>query len=82
MAVWGLLLSLSTLTHQPDYDTDLEKYAEYITTTRFLLSHLVASIGGAALAVVGATALAVRLAVTPAARTALWGLAAFAPPRC
>ena len=78
LAVWGLLLAVSTLTHQPDYEADFEGYAEYVTTTPFLVSHLVASIGGAALAVVGAMALAVRLAATPAARTALRGLVAFA----
>ena len=78
LPVWGLLLAVSTITHQPDYDTDFEGYAEYVTTTPFLLSHLVASIGGAALAVIGATALAVLLAARPGAGMALWGLAAFA----
>ncbi|HSE08849.1 MAG TPA: hypothetical protein VLB29_09290 [Nocardioidaceae bacterium] len=50
------LLALSTLTHQPDPATDFEGYARYITTDVFLLSHLVASIGGAALGCVGAVA--------------------------
>ncbi len=77
LPVWGVLLALSTLTHQPDYDTDFEGYADYITTAPFLLSHLVASIGGAVLAVIGAVALAVALATTPAARSALGGLMAF-----
>jgi len=72
-----VLLAVSTLTHQPDYEADFEGYAEYVTTTPFLVSHFVASIGGAALAVIGAVALAVWLAATPAARTALWGLVAF-----
>ena len=78
LPVWGLLLAVSTLTHQPDYDTDFESYADYSTRTWFLVSHLVASIGGAALAVIGAMALAVRLAATPAAGTALRGVVAFA----
>lgn len=77
LPVWGVLLAVSTLTHQPDYDTDFEGYADYINTTPFLLSHLVASIGGAVLAVIGAVALAVALTTTPAARTALGGLMAF-----
>ncbi len=77
LPVWGVLLAVSTLTHQPDYDTDFEGYADYVTTTVFLVSHLVASIGGAVLAVIGAVALAVALATTPAARTALGGLMAF-----
>ena len=77
LPVWGSLLALSTVTHQPDYKTDFEGYADYITTTPFLVSHIIASIGGAALAVIGAVALAIALAATPAARTALRGLMAF-----
>ena len=77
LPVWGVLLAVSTVTHQPSYDTDFEGYADYITTAPFLVSHLVASIGGAVLAVVGAVALAIGLAATPAARTALRGLLAF-----
>ena len=77
LPVWGVLLAVSTVTHQPSYDSDFEGYADYITTAPFLVSHLVASIGGAVLALVGAVALAVSLAATPAARTALRGLMAF-----
>ena len=77
LPAWAVLLALSTVTHQPDYKTDFEGYADYVTTTPFLLSHLVASIGGAVLAVIGATALAIVLAATPAARSALGGLMAF-----
>src|SRR3712207_4711400 len=74
LPVWGVLLGLSTLTHQPSYDTDFRGYADYVTTTWFLVSHLVGSILGAALGVLGAVALVVRLAGTPAARIALGGL--------
>ena len=73
-----MLLAISTLTHQPDYKTDFESYAEYVTTTPFLVSPIVASIGAAALAVIGAMALAIFLSSTPAARTALQRLMAFA----
>ena len=78
LPVWGLLLVLSTLTAQPDFETDFEGYARYITTTPFLLSHLLASIGGAAFGCIGAVALGVHLATSRAARMALWGMAAFA----
>ena len=77
LPAWGVLLALSTVTHQPSYDTDFEGYADYVTTTPFLLSHLLASIGGAVLAVIGATALAIARAATPEARSALGGLIAF-----
>jgi hypothetical protein len=69
---------LSTLSQQPSYDTDFAGYAEYVTTGRFLASHLVASILGAALGVVGAVALLVLLAETPGVRLAFGGVVAFA----
>jgi hypothetical protein len=77
LPVWALLLALSTLTSQPDYGTDFPAYAEYVTTTTFLVSHVFASIGGAALGALGAVALGVLLATTVAARQALWGMALF-----
>jgi hypothetical protein len=94
--VYGALLALGTITHQPDYDTDFQGYAEYITTDRFLVSHLGASIIGAALGLLGIVAALAFLvrgrAVTPAILgaacfivanvllTAVFGVAAFAQP--
>lgn len=78
LPAWALMLAASTVTHQPDYETDFGDYARYVTTTPFLVSHLLFSIAGAALGAVGAVALAVRLAWSPAARSALWGASAFA----
>jgi hypothetical protein len=94
--LYGALLALGTLTHQPDYDTDFQSYAEYITTDRFLVSHLGASIAGAALGLLGVVAAlaflvrgpAVTAAIVGAAFTivgnvvftALFGVAAFAQP--
>jgi hypothetical protein len=77
LPVWGVLLALSTLTHQPDYKTDFQGYAEYVTTDHFLASHLVGSILGASLGIVGVVALVVLLATTEARRIALIGLVAF-----
>jgi hypothetical protein len=59
VVVYGLLLAASTITHQPDYDTDFPAYADYVTTQRFLLSHLVGSIAGAGFAIVGGAAILV-----------------------
>jgi hypothetical protein len=94
--VYGALLAVGTITHQPDYDTDFQDYAEYITTDRFLVSHLGASIVGAALGLLGVVAAlaflvrgrAVTAAVLGAAcfivgnvlLTAVFGVAAFAQP--
>ena len=60
LPAYGVLLALSTLTHQPPI-SDFDAYARYVSTDVFLLSHLVASIGGAALATVGVTAALVFL---------------------
>jgi hypothetical protein len=94
--IYGVLLALSTLTHQPDYETDFQGYAEYITTDRFLASHLGASIAGAALGLLGVVAALAFLVRGPAVTaailgtaftiignvlvTALFGVAAFAQP--
>ena len=62
MAVWalpvyGVLLAVGTITHQPDHATDFGAYGHYITTTTFLVSHLAASIAGAGFGLIGAAAL-------------------------
>jgi hypothetical protein len=66
-AVWGLpvftgLLTLGTLTHQPDVDADYAGYADYVTTPVFLVSHLGASILGAAIGIVALSSVAVLAA--------------------
>ena len=70
--VYGALLAVSTITQQPDYQTDFPAYARYVTTPQFLLSHLVASIGGAGFGLVGAAGLFI-LADQVASRLARWG---------
>jgi hypothetical protein len=60
LPAYGLLLGLSTLTHQPPV-ADFDAYARYITTDTFLVSHLGASILGAALAVLGVVAVTAYL---------------------
>lgn len=75
--VYGALLALGTITHQPDYETDFQGYAEYITTDRFLVSHLVASIAGAALGLLGIVATLAFLVRGRAATAAVLGAACF-----
>jgi hypothetical protein len=74
LPAYGVLLGLSTLTHQPPVD-DFDAYARYISTDVFLVSHLGASIFGAALAVLGAIALTAYLVAGRAAGAAVTGLA-------
>jgi len=73
LPAYGLLLGLSTLTHQPPVD-DFDAYARYITTNVFLVSHLGASILGAALAVLGVVAVTAYLVSGRAAGLAVAGL--------
>lgn len=73
LPVYGVLLGLSTVTHQPSVD-DFDAYARYITTDVFLASHLGASILGAALAILGAMAVTAYLVRGRAARLAVAGM--------
>jgi hypothetical protein len=73
LPAYGVLLALSTITHQPSVETDFPGYARYVTTDQFLISHLVASIGGAALATLGIMSAVVFLAAGRARRLALTG---------
>jgi hypothetical protein len=71
LPVWALMLFLGTLTHQPDPQTDMAGFAAYVTTTEFLLSHLVNSIAGAALGSIGVIALMLYLQDTKAVGKAI-----------
>lgn len=74
LPVWAALLAYGTLTHQPDYSTNFLAYARYVTTTEFLISHLVASIFGAGIGTLGFIALFVVLCKGRTAPLALWAL--------
>lgn len=74
LPVFAALLVYGTLTHQPDPTTDFPGYARYVTTPEFLIHHLVASIFGAAVGMLGLTALCVILGKGRTAPLALWAL--------
>jgi hypothetical protein len=71
LPLYALLLALSTLTHEPDHTKDFEAWSRYVTTDVFVVSHLVASILGAGLGVVGAVCAMVLMLRGPAAGSAL-----------
>ncbi len=73
LPAFGLLLALSTIRQQPPVQTDFEGYARFVITGEFLFSHLVASIGGAALAILGTCSVFVLLAGDRFRRAALIG---------
>jgi hypothetical protein len=70
LPVYGLLTLWATLTHQPDPTTDFEAYARYVTTSTYLAQHLVGSIFGTVLAILGAIALGAYLVAGRAGRLA------------
>ena len=78
LPVWAGFLALSTITHQPDTATEFDAYADDVTTMPFLIGHLVLSILGAGLAVIGGAALAVLVAGARQGRAGLRGYGAFA----
>lgn len=71
LPVYGLLLALSTLTHEPDHAVDFDAWSRYVTTDRFVVSHVVGSILGAGLGLVGIVAALLFLVRGPAAGRAM-----------
>jgi hypothetical protein len=76
LPVWAAFLFFSTLTHQPDPQTDFAGFAVYVTTSQFLISHLLFSIGGAALGSIGVIGLMLYLQNSRAAGKAITGMVA------
>jgi hypothetical protein len=70
------MLFLGTLTHQPDPQTAFGDFAAYVTTTPFLLSHLLNSIAGAAIGSIGVIGLMLFLQDTQAVGKAITGMVA------
>lgn len=75
--LWAVLLFIGTLEHQPPPQTAFAEYAQFITTARFLASHLVASILGAAFGTLGLAALFVILVQRGAGALTAWAFALF-----
>jgi hypothetical protein len=65
LPAWAILLLLATLTHQPPYQTEFGDWSGYVTTPQFLVSHLVGSILGGALGILGFVGLGLLLAGHP-----------------
>jgi hypothetical protein len=72
LPVWAALLFAGTVTHQPNWRTDLAGWSRYVTTSEFLASHLGASILGAAIGALGLVALGAVLASRGHPRAGLW----------
>jgi hypothetical protein len=74
LPVFGALTLWATFTHQPDPTSELPAWARFVTTDEFLAKHLVGSILGLALNLVGVAALTWAILVTgQRVRQAAWG---------
>jgi hypothetical protein len=71
LPVYGLLTFWATFTHEPNRHTEVEAYAHYISTANYLAQHLLGSILGVILAVLGVIALGAYLASSRSGRLAL-----------
>jgi hypothetical protein len=71
LPLYGLLTLWTTFIHQPDPNTDFEAYARYVSTTNYLVDHLLGSIFGVSLAIFGAVALGAYVSSRRSALTAM-----------
>src|SRR3712207_3185405 len=62
LPVYGLLTAWSSLGAQPDQVKEPEAWARYVSSTGYLVSHLIGSTGGTILAIFGVFALGAYLA--------------------
>ncbi len=58
LPVFGALMTWATFEHQPDPTSEFRSWSEFVTTDRFLASHLTGSILGQAIYLLGVVALA------------------------
>jgi len=71
LPVYGLLTAWSSLDSQPDQVKEPEAWARYVSTTSYLVSHLIGSTGGTILAIFGVFALGTYLATSRVGRLGL-----------
>ncbi len=71
LSLYGALTFWSALHPQPDYNTHLEAWARYVTTSGYVLKHLFGSILGQIFAIFGVFALGAYLATSRAGRLGL-----------
>jgi hypothetical protein len=74
LPAYGILTVWATLEPQPDQVSDPEGWAGFVSSTSYLTSHLIGSIGGTVLAIFGTFALGAYLASSRSPRLALTGM--------
>lgn len=74
LPVYGAVLAIATMRPQPTQAHDPEGWAQFVTAPTYLIEHLLSSVVGAVLVVLGTVALGAFIAAGKAARTALAGM--------
>ncbi|HEX7003533.1 MAG TPA: hypothetical protein VF168_05055 [Trueperaceae bacterium] len=76
LPVYGLLTMWSTWDAQPDQVADPEAWAQYVSSTGYVVDHALGAIGGAVLAILGVFALGCFLSGSRAGRLGLGAMVA------
>jgi hypothetical protein len=74
LPVYGLLVAYATWKPQPDQVSDPEGWARFVSSSSYLVEHLIGNVLGTALVIFGTTALGAFLTASRAPRLALWGM--------
>jgi hypothetical protein len=74
LPVYGLLTAYATLKPQPDQVSDPDGWARFVSSTSYLVGHVIGNILGTALAIFGTFALGAFLVTSRAPRLALSGM--------
>ena len=74
LPAYGVLVAYSTWKPQPDQVNDPEGWARFVSSSSYLVEHLLGNILGTALVIFGTFALGASLAASRAPRLALWGI--------
>jgi hypothetical protein len=75
LPLYAVLVGYATRVAQPDQVSDPENWARFVSTTSYLVEHVLANVVGTALAIFGTFALGAYLAGSRRSRSALWGMA-------
>jgi hypothetical protein len=74
LPAYGLLTAYATLEPQPDQASDPDGWARFVSSTSYLVGHVIGNVLGTALAIFGTFALGAFLATSRAPRLALSGM--------
>ena len=74
LPLYALLVGYATLRPEPDQVTDPEGWARFVSSTSYLVQHVLGNLIGTVLAIFGIFALAAYLVGGRVTRSALWGM--------